>query len=859
MQAAGTGVVDYNDMRFVGNAAGVAAAQSALSGTGGVEIVYDTLNHQVYVDVNGDGLIDGTHDMVIDMDPPATMQDSDFGIVSGTHFTAAVGPFNTGNAADSFENTTTSNDNDIVSAQGSQLAGSTVHGLGGFNILYVTTPITAAIDLGTVMDANFDRLNLMGGTTAPVIGPHQSRPLVVNIGNLGGNFTTGSNFLFGQQNVLSGSGDDTITLTNSDDNAETRGGDDTVRIFNGFDGTVDTGTGADVVDVAAGAVLDFDAVLRGGGDSTSDRILAHDGANLSHADEISGFDHIVLDNNGSVTIQLGDYNGLTGSNKIIAPGNNTVHLIGGGAATLDSTVENWTGDANPQQLTLGSNTQNVSTDGGSDTIISNFASLTGTYNGGSGTDTLVQNVNANYNTGPAAVFISIQNLVLNNGADITGMTDGQHNEFTTITGNDGPFPGFDPNAITIDDVFTGTTRNTIETYNLNGNGATTYHVGGNNQTVNDNNGSGHTVIINGGHSNVTLNTSFGNDTVFATSGGTNLTINTSAGDDTVTANGVNGLTINGGINAETTNLTDITGLSLSYGNSSVDDTVTLNGTVAGSITESHGFGANEHYFVNSGTYDQLTTNYGAGDTVQFQSGGTFTLSNTLYNQFTSVGANVTAAGIQNVTISTNDANVTAFTRDTATAGNVIENYTLASGNDSFTIVLDSNDTTNYSLDIASGGSDKITINNEDSQAGKIDELVVTGFNVANDQLRLINDVGTSGTFQEITAADSALTIGPAGVVEINTSVGALIGSGGALDVSAGGSVESLIAGAIGSTVVTGDDFFVVAYASDGAAYIYEVNLTTVDGNLDTGDFNVELIGQLNGVAANTLGLSNFFA
>ena len=80
---AGAPVTSMADVRFVGNVFGVAAALSALTGSGQVEIVYDTQNFEVYVDVNGDGLIDGTNDMVINLDPPATMQASDFGIPTG--------------------------------------------------------------------------------------------------------------------------------------------------------------------------------------------------------------------------------------------------------------------------------------------------------------------------------------------------------------------------------------------------------------------------------------------------------------------------------------------------------------------------------------------------------------------------------------------------------------------------------------------------------------------------------------------------------------------------------------------------------------------------------------------------------
>ncbi len=180
----------------------------------------------MYIDVDGNGLIDGVIDMIIRFDASlASMKAGDFGIATGNVYTAAVIGFDTNVAADSFENTTTSNADDIVNALASQLPGSTITGYGGYNVMNVTSPITVATDLGDCMDGDFDRLNLPGGSTAPVIGPDQSRNLDIYIGNGGSDFTTGTNPFgvpaAGADRQQRERGDD-ITLSNYNDNATTR-------------------------------------------------------------------------------------------------------------------------------------------------------------------------------------------------------------------------------------------------------------------------------------------------------------------------------------------------------------------------------------------------------------------------------------------------------------------------------------------------------------------------------------------------------------------------------------------------------------------------------------------------------------
>ena len=507
-----------------------------------------------------------------------------------------------------------------------------------------------------------------------------------------------------------------------------------------------------------------------------------------------------------------------------------------------------------------------------------------TYDGGAGTDTFVQNVTADYTPpGTDPTFISLEVLVLNNGADITGMTNVQHNQFTTIIGNDIVFP-LDTNSITLDDTFTGTTHDTIETYNLFASaGGQSYDIGGSNQVVNDPstafgdidflNGVANTVLNAtdaaavqavhtwGSNSGLTINTFGGDDTIDTTalspgSTQTALTINSGLGDDTVVVNNGTGVTIDTGTSVvgDTTILSNVTGLSLTqYGGS-----VSLSSVISGSASY---LGGPVTTTVNAGAdlsgLAPIAVFLPGFDSVVFAVGAS-TFNDALFQQFASETPGfLTATGIQTVTISNTTTPTFNAVSESNHPGEQIENYVLASaGDDWFNLQLAAGETTSYTLNIAAGGNDKITIDNESGEVA-INRLIVTGFNVADDQIRLEAAGLANGNFQEITAANSALTVGPVGIVEINTVVGALIGQAGALDIVDGGAVESLIAGAVGAAGA--GVYCVAAYASDGNAYLYQF-ATVATADMTTADILVvELIGQLDSVASNTLGLSNFFA
>ena len=799
-----------------------------------------------------------------------------------------VGPFNTGNPADSQENTTTSNDDDTVDATGAQVPGSTIHGLGGTNTLNITTPL-AAIDLSTVMDTTFANLNI-DGTTGPVIGPDQTVSLHVSISSKGGDFTTGANLVGGiSQFVSSGNGNDTITLSNTNDSANTRGGNDVINTVDGltgsvtagegndlvvvggaFDGIVNMNNGSDEVEVGSNAAFGTNAVLDGGGDSSGDDLELFNNADVSAASLIIGFDHVTLTGpglfgfNGNATMSLRDYNNLTSGDKIRALGDNTLEIHGAGTipTPLDTSVDHWLFDNASQTATLGNNSMDVSMAGGNDTLISTETTLHGTYDGGTGlvnNDTFVQTVDANFTTGTDATFSNWEVLQLadptafpsTDGVDVT-MSNSQHNSFGHIDGVNGSFG--EGNVVTITDVFNGTTSDSIEQYVLNGNGATTYNVGGDNQLVTDNNTAGHTVNFNNGLFSSTLNTVGGNDTVNLGIGDSFIAINTDGGNDSVSAVfGGTSISINTGANDDTVNLNGThTGLSVNTG--ADNDTVNLNGTLSGTVDTG---GGNDTLVFAGGDYHNVSfpDTFGAGDTVNL-AGSTFTFNGSTYNNIiTAAGATQTNYGGDTIHIS--NTWTAAFSNDAASNTGKFQHLVMDSaGNDTVNFTSADASTSLQTLDIGAGGSDKISIANTSQEPGDNNSyLEVTGFATANDQLKL-SDAGNGALdFLAISSNGTALTVANHGVAALN--IPGLIGHAGGIDVTPDGAVESLIAGAVGAA--TAGQYFFVGYASDGNAYLYDGVIAANTADLVTANLTVEVVGQLDSVALGALGLSNFYA
>jgi len=135
------------------------------------------------------------------------------------------------------------------------------------------------------------------------------------------------------------------------------------------------------------------------------------------------------------------------------------------------------------------------------------------------------------------------------------------------------------------------------------------------------------------------------------------------------------------------------------------------------------------------------------------------------------------------------------------------------------------------------------------------KITVTGFDAATDKFY---EGAAATSFQGIGAgAGAALTILANGVVEIT---GSAIAAASAGDTADNGVVETALAAAIGdadTALANGDDILAVLYGTDGNAYVYQVDVATATANMATGNIEVELIGQLNSIAADSLAAINF--
>jgi hypothetical protein len=210
---------------------------------------------------------------------------------------------------------------------------------------------------------------------------------------------------------------------------------------------------------------------------------------------------------------------------------------------------------------------------------------------------------------------------------------------------------------------------------------------------------------------------------------------------------------------------------------------------------------------------------------------TFTDDNTTTAEtFTNNGT-----GLMTVTLTADTK--TADTVVNTSTGNVTVNHIASSGVVTLTLNASNNavDTLNYS-----GASTGVT--------AATDVVTVTGFNTANDIIKLDDGQTTAGsnTLQVVTAA-GAVTMANNVIsysFELAGATGVLAG------VTDGTALLANIGGAI--TATTGDDGYIIAYDA-GNAYLYSV----IEGNdttIDAGE--IALIGVFEGVAVGGIGNAN---
>ncbi|MGI6246019.1 MAG: DUF4214 domain-containing protein [Pseudochelatococcus sp.] len=123
--------------QFVGSYANFGAAQGALVGNNTTSATFDNSTNTLWVDVDGNGTLD-SNDLQIVLTGVTNLTGADLSLTSGVTFTANKAAFDTSVAADSVENKAVTVFADTINATVAQLAGATIDGDRGDNVLNVT-------------------------------------------------------------------------------------------------------------------------------------------------------------------------------------------------------------------------------------------------------------------------------------------------------------------------------------------------------------------------------------------------------------------------------------------------------------------------------------------------------------------------------------------------------------------------------------------------------------------------------------------------------------------------------------------------------------------------------------------------
>jgi hypothetical protein len=511
---------------------------------------------------------------------------------------------------------------------------------------------------------------------------------------------------------------------------------------------------------------------------------------------------------------------------------------------------------------------------------------------------------------------SNQSITLNNASDISAvtltnlpvlnivgavtMTTAQHNAFTVINAAGGV------DGITLTTAGTSTLDADVEAYQSDitvANLAYTWTLGADAQSVVEGSNSDITLNINGRAITGTFIGLGIDDTIVSTTGanvsaaqpggvagasfGTNLTQTGTLTQTAAQFAGWNTLTAAGaadtaaittayvgatraGIETYTLNVNGTAGIEnhLTLNHSAAvnagadDDAVTVNGIVLGAVAiNGQGNGGDANALGDNNDTIALATgsNISAATISNFEfwgiaDGATVTMTAAQWaamNNASTAAAAFDASGTETVTIS----DAIAAGTDAGNLAIDIENVVLAAaGVDAFTRT----DVTTIAgtINIVAGGADVITLVNNAITAVS-NPVVITGF-TADD--KLMSTLATLATvslhvaFEEVTATDGNVAAAASSVLELNTNVYQV------LDPTLVGDDLAVEAGLINAIGTIGNgDYTVVAYGN-GNAYIYQMNMTdsNANGNLDlAAEMTIELIGQINGVVANSLDGINF--
>lgn len=547
----------------------------------------------------------------------------------------------------------------------------------------------------------------------------------------------------------------------------------------------------------------------------------------------------------------GSVNNLTGSGTIGGAGSSVAGVVG------TSPTNNGTAPTPSTTTTITVAGIYPGTSGTNDTFSITQALLTGTTINGNAADTETLSLStagmvALNNGAAGGTLTNIDALILANGTNSITFTAGSG--ISSVTGGTGD----DTLAIanmtafgTINlgggaDTLTVNTETLVATTSLiGGDGTDVLNVTGANTTLATASISGfETLTLN--NQNVTLTQGqFGAFTTVTASAGTITFSN--AGSVTLAANNPVYVLANGTntVNASATANFNVTG-----------------GTGADSLSFGTALTANDTFNGGAGS-DTLTVTGAATGSANITNVENLVITNTS-------GASVTvttgamapgAASTINASTSTS-AVVLDASAYVATTGVTI---TGGSANDTITISATDAQRLITNVNLSSGGSDTIVLNDvahattalTNSNQGATITGFQSGLAAGADKLQL-QFAGTAATnFQSVSAAGTATTFASlTSVVEIRSGVGTATDFTLTAD---GGSIEGIIATAIGTNTNAGD-FYVAIYGSGaqaGNVGIYHVNTTAAAADVTAGNTIIDLVGVVQGVAVDTLVLANF--
>ncbi|BFT32231.1 hypothetical protein D210916BOD24_34070 [Alteromonas sp. D210916BOD_24] len=474
----------------------------------------------------------------------------------------------------------------------------------------------------------------------------------------------------------------------------------------------------------------------------TDTLITVDGADLSQLSSLTNFETLTIPASSAVSMTSAQHNAFS---TFTNNASQTINLVSGtDSVTTNSNIESYTlGSGYLGTLTLGNATQTVTgADGAVDVLNIGGLTVTGTLNGGTGTDELQMNTGASIS---GATVTGFEDLTLANGASVS-MTEAQFEGFSgTITAGG-------TEQVTITAATDGFTANSvIETYVL---------------------GAANSVVINDAGQNITG--SSGNDSINAGSFTLSGSLQGNGGTDTLTLS--TGANISGGTVTGFENLSVTSGGSYTMAASQLSQfsgTITAGGTETFNISGDGDIStlANiETYFVDDESTNTRAITLGAADT--------------------SVSA---TSGTDAITF-----NIGILTYTGTLTGDGSVNDTLSMGNASDISTATLNNIANLAIDSAAG------VTMTEAQHDAFSSISAPGLNqitlstavdgvVANSQveyyvLNAANSITLSTDAQNVTGSSGNDTVN----IGTRTVTGTLNGSGGtdALNMSNGASLSS---------------------------------------------------------------------